>query len=806
MFSMSQKLFYSILMLALLSFHFNKTIAQNKKKYTISGYIEDATSGEKLLATTILDTNSRKGTISNTYGFYSITLPEGNVSLLVSYIGYERQIQNINLNKDLKFNINLQPAATLKEVTITDKVENKIENRTEMSVTQVPIQQMKKIPALLGEVDILKVLQLTPGVQSGGEGTSGLYVRGGGPDQNLILLDGVPVYNASHLFGFFSVFNSDAISNVTLTKGGYPARYGGRLSSVIDITMKEGNNKKFHGEGGVGIIASRLTVEGPIWKDRTSFIVSGRRTYIDVLAQPFILAQSDGQAAGGYFFYDLNGKINHKINDKNRLYLSAYGGRDKFYVRQSQIDDFEKSTFQAGIGWGNITSALRWNSEISSKLFSNLTLTFTDYNFNVSAEQSTKQLFAVPPTTDEFKLNFTSGIKDFALKWDFDYMPSPNHLVKYGVSAIRHKFSPEAIQLKIKDNQTDSNIKINPSPNIFATEAFIYIEDEWKINNRLIANVGLHTSAFWVKNSFYWLPQPRIAVRYLLPYNIALKGSFATMQQYIHLLSNSGVSLPTDLWLPATDKIKPQRSQQIALGLAKTLLNDQFEVSVEAYYKTMDGLIEYKNGASFLGSSNWENKVESNGKGWARGVELFIQKKSGKTTGWIGYTLAKTDRQFEGTDINYGKKFPYRYDRRHDISIVVSHEFNKKWQLSSTWVYGTGNAVSFPLELYNGMNTPGGQYNFFGGQLQSFGERNSFRMNAYHRFDVGVSYTKQKKRHQGIWNLSVYNAYNRRNPFFIQVSSQYAQNPATGQVEETRVASQFSLFPIVPSISYSFKF
>ena len=783
--------------------------AQPKKlRYTVSGYLKNAQSGEALIGANIYDFSKKMGTTSNTYGFYSISFEAGTkASLTFSYTGYQKQTKDIELTQNLALDIEMQPSTELKEVVITAETAQKIEERTSMSVVEIPIEQIKKIPALMGEVDIIKVLQLLPGVQSGGEGQSGLYVRGGGPDQNLILLDGVPVYNASHLFGFFSVFNADAISDVTLTKGGFPARYGGRLSSVIDIKMKEGNQKKFSGSGSLGLIASKIALEGPIIKDKTSFIVSARRTYIDVLAQPFILAAAQGRGTGGYYFYDVNAKINHRIGPKDRLYLSMYTGKDKFYAKAKETNAFSTSEVNFGLGWGNLTSALRWNHQFSPKLFANTTATYSKYGFGVSA--GTKDQFTQNGITQksEYNLIYNSGINDLAAKIDFDYLPLPNHFVRFGASVIKHRFKPEATDFKaVEGTQTIIDTTFTASLPIDAIETAIYVEDDFKIGEKLKINPGLHFSTFTVRGTTYKALQPRLAVNYMLPKSIALKASYAEMQQYIHLLSNGGIGLPTDLWLPATDRVKPMRSQQVALGLAKSFYDNKFEISIEGYYKRMNGLIEYKNGSNAISSVNWEDKVETGGVGQSRGLEFFLQKKTGKTTGWIGYTLAKTDRQFVGTEINDGKVYAYRYDRRHDVSVVWTQEITKKIDFAATWVYGTGNAVTFPLQIYRAAPTNNNFGNFFPSDLEFYGQRNSFRMAAYHRLDLGISFKKETRWGERTWNVSVYNAYGRANPYFIYLASQYNYNPNTGATEVTRLAKQISLFPLIPSVSYNFKF
>lgn len=781
------------------------------QKFTISGYIKDAASSESLIGANVFDTHTKTGTSTNQYGFYSLTLPADSVGLIYSFVGYGAQVTSFYLQKDTIINIELADQALLEEIVISAREAEKIQEVTQMSTVSVPIAQIKSLPALLGEVDVLKALQLLPGVQSGGEGTSGLYVRGGGPDQNLILLDGVPVYNASHLFGFFSVFNADAINNVQLIKGGFPSRYGGRLSSVIDINMKEGNMKEFHGEGAVGLIAAKLTLEGPIVKDKTSFIVSGRRTYLDVLARPLIKAASEGEGVAGYFFYDLNAKVNHKFSNRDRLYLSAYLGDDKFYFREQYSNMYNGHeldyTSDNGLQWGNLTSALRWNHMYNSKLFSNLTLTYSRYRFDIFAdyeEEFYDDAEEVEKTTYS-KAAYLSGINDMAAKIDFDYIPSPRHYVRFGANAIRHSFHPGAFNIVSNEEIVDIDTTLGASTT-HAIEYAAYIEDDIEITDRLKVNAGLHFSGFYVDQRFYKSLQPRVAARYFLAPELSLKASYARMTQYIHLLTNSGIGLPTDLWVPATGNIPPQDAQQVAVGFAKGLRN-QYEVSLEGYYKNMKNLIEYKEGASFVSiSGTWQNKVEA-GTGRSYGAELLIQKKEGRTTGWLGYTLSKSDRQFD--NLNQGKRFPYKYDRRHDLGLAVVHHWKERVDLSFAWVFGTGNATSIPTTIYAGEESSD-SYNYYPEsgfnptEVYYYGERNSFRMRSYHRLDVSIAFKKKTKWGERTWTLGVYNAYSRKNPFFIYLSEDGEY--INGVYKEKSQFKQVSLFPFIPSVNYSFKF
>jgi hypothetical protein len=783
--------------------------AQSAQKYTISGYVSDADSGEKLIAATVFDKKSGAGTVTNTYGFFSLTLPsKDSIYLTITYLGFQPQVMPMLLRENKQLKIDLLPAASLKEVTITAEKYERIEERAQMSRIDIPIEQIKNIPALLGEKDVLKALQLLPGVSSGGEGQSGLYVRGGGADQNLILLDGVPVYNASHLFGFFSVFNADAIKDVTLTKGGFPARFGGRLSSVVEINLKEGNENEFHGEGSVGIIASKLTLEGPIQKGKSSFIVSARRTYIDVLARPIIKAgfkSNGGSGVAGYYFYDMNAKINHKISDKDRIYLSFYAGKDKFYFNLSEKGNNNGSeeyefNINTGLGWGNTTTALRWNHILNPKLFGNTTLTYSRYNFNtdVGGGDRSRPNSSAPWSENTNSLNYFSGIDDIAAKLDFDYLPVPNHFIKFGASEIFHTFHPGVFSTRIIDTESnlDKTVKLG-QPDLNASEIATYIEDDWKATDRIRINAGLHFSGFVPKKKAYFSVQPRFNIRYLLNEGWAIKGAFSTMRQYIHLLTNESIGLPTDLWLPTTDTIKPQDSWQVALGVAKSFGKEKaYEVSLEGYYKEMNGVISFKEGASLFQFGDWQQRV-TQGKGTAYGAEFFVQKKKGRFTGWLGYTLSWTWRQFD--DLNFGKRYPYKYDHRHDLELVGSYKFTERMRLSATWVYSTGNATTFGTSKYqapSAYSQIGNGQNSYTSETTNTPVRNNFRFPSYNRMDIGIDFTKKKKRHERTWSFGAYNAYNRKNAFFLFLQT---RNNKTNLY-------QASLFPIIPYINYSFKF
>jgi outer membrane receptor for ferrienterochelin and colicin len=761
------------------------------QKFTISGYVKDKRSGENMIGASVFNVKTTQGTTTNNYGFYSLTLTADSALIRFSYVGHQNTVVQILLTQDTVLNVELDIAGVLQEIVIEGNTEEAIQNTTRMGTIDVPIEQINKIPALLGETDVMKVLQLLPGVQGGTEGSSGLYVRGGGPDQNLILLDGVPVYNASHLFGFFSVFNSNAINHVELIKGGFPARFGGRLSSVIDISMKEGNLKEFKGEGSIGVVASRITLEGPIKKDQTSFIVSARRTYIDILSRPIIQAASQGDIIAGYYFYDLNAKVNHKVDDRNRLYLSAYLGNDKAYSRYkdewTNNDQHTSYEDEFGLRWGNITTALRWNRIVNKKLFSNLTATYSRYRFDVFADfKETIEENGTSRTTFN-SADYESGIRDYALKLDFDYLPGPTHFVKFGGQAMQHLFTPGVFSYQ-SNEESDTTFGANK---IFAKEFYAYLEDDIHLSQNLKINVGIHGSGFLVNNKLYHSIQPRVAARYLLSPAMSLKVSYAQMTQYLHLLTNAGLGLPTDLWVPATEQVKPEQSYLYSIGFAYNL-NSKYEFSIEGYYKEMTGLIEYKEGASYVDIENdWQTKV-TRGNGESYGSEFFVQKKTGKFSGWIGYTLAWNYRTFP--EIDEGRRFPYKYDRRHDIEIALVYELSEKKDLSLTWVYGTGAAISLPNDTYAGApgHTP-----YPASEVQHYDGRNNYRMKAYHRMDISYSIKKKTKYGERTWSFALYNAYSRKNPFFMDINY-------TKDGEKKFI--QYSLFPIIPSAAVHFKF
>jgi len=768
-------------------------LAQNR--CTISGYIRDHASGESLIGATLTVKNSGKGVNSNAYGFFSITLPAGNLQLDVSYVGYVSKEINMVLDRDTVLNVFLTPGLNLSEdvVVIARRRDNNVKT-AQMGKISLPIEQIKLLPAFMGEVDILKAIQLMPGVRNAGEGSSGFYVRGGGPDQNLILLDDAVVYNSGHLFGFFSVFNADAIKNVTLIKGGMPAQYGGRLSSVLDVSMKEGNNKRFEVDGGIGLIASRLSVQGPVKKDKSSFIVTARRTYIDALTKPFV-SKSSRFSGSGYYFYDLNAKINYEFSGKNRLYLSGYFGKDVFdFVNGTQSLD-------VNIPWGNATGTLRWNHVFNQKLFLNTTAVYNDYNFRFSGAQN------------NFKIKMESGIQDLSVKQDYDYYPFTSHKIKFGFNYTWHRFKPSVVsgnQDSIKFEPLNAQIK-------YAHDVALYLQDTWDIDSHLSINGGLRFSFFeqvgpykryttdvngnrtdstvygrGKKVKSYGGVEPRITLRYAINDVHSIKLSVTRNLQYIHLVSNAGTTLPTDVWVPSTYRVKPQIGWLYAAGYFRNFHSNMFETSLELYYKNMQNQIEYKEGYTPTTLDDTENSFTF-GKGWSYGAELFIHKVKGKFTGWLGYTLSYTWRKFP--ELNFGKKYPAKYDRRHDLSLVAMYELNKKWKFGATFVFATGNAVTLPQRFYiiEGVLT------------QEYSAINQYRLPSYHRLDLSATLTpkrNEKRKVKREWVFSIYNVYSRKNPYFIYFDQ--TGSPLNGDLKIQ--AKQVSLFPIIPSVTYNLKF
>ncbi len=799
------------------------------KSHTISGYVTDGKSQETLIGASVYEASTMKGTVTNNFGYYTLKLGEGQVKMKASFVGFAPYEAVFNLKNDTIINIALSQSNQLDEVTVTARaMENNVKG-AQMSTIELPVTQLKKVPALFGETDVIKALQLLPGVQSGTEGSAGMYVRGGGPDENLILLDGVPLYNVNHAAGFFSAFNSDAIKNVTLYKGNFPARFGGRLSSVVDVHMKDGDMHEYHANLSLGLIASKVNVEGPIVKGKTSFNLSFRRTYYDLITAPLAnylvkLETETGKnsAWAGYYFYDFNLKLNHKFSDKDRLFLSIYSGDDKVYARMKYKNEYETDygtssnleKLNLDWKWGNRIAALRWNHVIQPNLFMNVTGAYTQYRHSMGAGYSTESIRPQSSYTENMDLGVHSGIYDISAKADFDYKPFENHDVKFGANLTHHTYSPTttAIHLKETENQQTGFVfdSVTDDARIRALETDLYIEDNWDISNFFKLNAGLHYSTFTVDKKTYHSLQPRLSARALVTENFSLKAGYAYMSQYIHLLSSNAISLPTDLWVPVTGNIVPMNAHQVAVGAFYDWKG--FEFSVEGYYKKMNNVMEYKDGASFfsLDQTDWQDKVVM-GDGWSYGIELFAQKQVGKFTGWVGYTWSHTNRLFDrpGQELNFGKVFPAKYDRRHDLNIVLMYEFNKRVDVGATWIYSSGNCATLPLQGYHGVDLYSSPYfGYYQGQpttINHIESRNNYRFNSYQRLDLVANFHKQKKHCERIFSINIYNVLCHNNPFVVYPRDVEVYDPSTGATEYRKTLRQICIFPIIPTLSWQYK-
>ena len=769
-------------------------------KHEISGYVKDFSNGESLIGATVRILGTPKAVQTNTYGYFSISTTNVNDSIVVSYVGYQSAYLAAIFSSNKKLNIELKPfSISTNEIVIKGEKSNKQITSTNMSIVEIDAEKLKSLPVILGEQDVLKAITLLPGIKSGGEAGTGFYVRGGGPDQNLILMDEAVVYNPSHLFGFLSVFNADAVKNIEIIKGGMPANYGGRLSSILNVSMREGNNKKFQSSGGVGLIASRFTVEGPLKKGKSSFLLSGRRTYIDVLAKPFIPSSISGT---GYYFYDLNVKTNIQLDEKNKLFFSGYFGRDILNFKSPR----NKDVF-FNFGWGNSTATLRWNHLFNQKLFLNTSLIYNRYDlFNDF-------------TFGNNGFNVRSGVEDINLKMDFNYYTNNKHAFKFGYNYTFHQFQPGILTGSI--GTTSLNQQVNTQ---YAHEFATFITDEWKLSQRFSMNLGLRAVAFdlvgpYTKNlydndtglpsnqsiqyktgesiAFYPVLEPRASATYLLNESNSLKASFTQTYQFLHLATTSGAQFPVDLWVPSSEKVKPQLAYQYALGYYRNFLNDELEASIETYYKPMYNQIEFKPGAQLFFNQNLENEMIF-GNGLSYGLEFLLRKPSGRLNGWIGYTWSRSTRQFD--QLNQGQSYFYRYDRTHDMSITMSYQINKKWTANFVFVFGTGNAVTLPSGRYAyrfGYNQTENKPEFV--FVDVYDKINSYRLPAYHRADISFTYIRKKtEKWESSWNFSIYNLYNRANPYFIY----FYPDKDLGQVK----AYMVYLFPILPSVQWNFKF
>ena len=767
-----------IYLLALLLLPAHMLFAQ--QKFTVSGSVKDKKTGEVVIGAVVKVAElPQTGGVTNDYGFYSLTLPSGTYTIKISYLGYAEQSEKVVLDKNLKQNIELSAAGNeLKEVTVSSKAKDNNVREAQMGVTRLDVKDINLLPVIFGERDVMKTVQLLPGVKPAGDGNAGFYVRGGAADQNLILLDEAVVYNPSHLLGFFSTFNSDAIKNVTLYKGNEPAQYGGRLASVMDVKMNDGNDKEYHVSGGIGLISSKINIEGPIVKDESSFLISARRTYADVFLK---LSNDPTVNSSSLYFYDLNAKLNYKLSDKDRLYLSGYFGQD----------DLGFSTL-FGLNWGNSTGTLRWNHIINPKVFSNTSLIYSDYKYNININ------------TSGINASILSKIQDWNLKEELSFFPNPENSIRIGFNSIYHTILP---------GEYTGNITVPSQPSTHTWENALFVSNGWKASSRLSIDYGLRLSAFSVlggDNKFYDLnadhniidtlhygagqivktyvnPEPRLSASYMLNDKSSVKMAYARNSQYLHLLSNSTTSNPTDKWVASNNIIKPELSDEVSAGYFRNFKDNTYEFSAETYYKNLQNQVDYKDNANLLSNDPIEPQLLF-GQGRAYGLELLFRKNVGRFTGWVAYTLSRTELQING--INNNQWYAARQDRTHDLSVVGIYKLSKKWTLSADFVYYTGNAVTFPS----------GKYTVDNHIVFLYTERNGYRTPAYNRLDLGATVQfKQHKHFSSEMVFSLYNAYGRENPYIITFD-QSTTNP------QQTVATQTALFKFVPSIAYNFKF
>jgi len=764
-----------------------------QEQYTISGMLTDDSSGEPLIAATVyVHEDQSLGTYSDEKGQYIISLKAGTYTLIINYFSYTSDTLLVTVDQNVQLNVRLRPETQKLDEVVLKSTARQQENveTTDMGKISINAETAGKLPAIFGETDLMKTLQLLPGVQAAGEGNTGIYVRGGGPDQNLVLLDNAPVYNTGHLFGFFSVFNNDAISDVTLYKGNIPAQYGGRISSVIGFSMKEGNYKKLKAEGGIGLISSRLALSGPIVKDKASFIVSGRRSYLDIISKP--IARSRGFGGVPYYFYDLNGKLSWKAGKKDRFCLSGYYGRDQ--LKMTFFDD----RINILTHWGNATTTFAWHHVYNEKLIQDLSLIYNKFDFLASAQ------------FDQYQTSINSAITDYTFRADYEYLPSVKHKIRFGFQYTWHTFTPRKSSTTADSTQFDNGVANN---HIYAHDLALYAEDEVNINEKLRLNIGLRYNLFNQTGPYTYLPpndnenntllfkrgesvktwhglEPRIALRYLINPESSVKTSFTVANQYIHMISLTGNMMPFDIWLPSTILTAPQRGWQYSLGYFRDIRSNQYEFSAETYYKEMKNQLEYRQ--DYVPSVTGQPEYDLvKGAGWAYGIELFFKKKYGSLQGWIGYTLSRTLRKFP--DINEGRIFPARYDRIHDLNIVATYDYGARWTFGATFVFASGQAVTLPERRY-----------FIEGNLYfQYGDRNSYRMQPYNRLDLSVTYHgKETRKFRSSWTLAVYNVYNRKNPYMYFIDAYISPEDLNINLS----AKKLYLFPILPSLTWNFSF
>ena len=765
------------------------TIA-SAQKHTISGVVRDAESGE-LLPSANVYLNSGVGTVTNNYGFFSIKTEQPAVTLNVSYVGYSVYSQIFTIKNDTAIEVKLSSDNQIEEVLVTDNSAQSRLRSSQFNIANITMREVAQLPTLLGEHDVLKAMQTMPGVGSGADGMTGLYVRGGSPDQNLILLDGAPVYNANHLFGYLSVFNSEAIKSATLLKGGFPARYGGRLSSVFDIQMKEGNANQMHGMASVGLLSSQVAIEGPI-DERTSYLVTLRRAYFDIFLWTMCklsdIRDGVGKSSAGYHFTDFNAKINHRLDAKSQIFASFYAGTDKFKSRS----DFPGGGYDVHdrfkLKWHNQTATLRYNRTLANNLFMNASLIYSRYKYFTKTSVRNDYF-----DSDGYYFSSSEGesaLQDLTAKADFDWFAANNHTIKTGASISRHWFSPE--QCAYESGGDDWGTAVSDTSygtkKVKSADLSAFIEDNWTITENLKANIGVRTTLFNVEKRNYASVEPRASLCYLINNNLSVKTAYSRMTQYVHLVSNSSVGLPTDQWLPSTKRVKPETSDQISVGVQYN--TPDYEFTAESFCKKMNNLVEFREGANYMSYRNWEEKLTA-GKGVSYGFELMAKRSAGRTTGWVSYTLSWSNRKF--AELNGGESFPFKYDRRHDLSIVAMHTFSKKFDVSANWNISSGSHVTLPIARFIDLD---------GDEVVAYSKRNEYRMPLYHRLDISANLHRPKRRGLATWTFGVYNIYARQNPLYIYADSEKGQWFEADRYYMKKV----SVLTIVPTISYTFRF
>lgn len=777
----------------------------SEQMFTIIGYVSDSRTGERLLGANVFCGDRNEGTATNYYGFYSLTLPGGDIDLFSSYVGYNSDRRTFLLKTDTVINFSLSPNIELPEVSVLGSRMPNLLRGSSFGASRVSMEQIVEAPALFGESDLMRGIQMLPGIQSGSEGFTGLFVRGGGPDQNLVLLDDVPVYNVGHLLGFFSIFNTDAVKQVSVTKDGFPGRYGGRLSSVVDVRMKEGRKDRIGGSISLGLLSSGVSLDGPAFNDKSTFALSFRRTYVDALAALYQLGENDKT---NYYFFDFNGKYSYEISERSKIFLSSYWGRDKLYTLYN-YRDFDVGLGGEGVretvtlndesnaGWWNFTGALRWNYVLNPRLFSNLTATYSNYRFFIGLKQSDDN----QENLNTYEQRYLSGIQDYNLKVDFENFYSSDVTFRFGASGVIHRFNP-GIDI-VKASGSDGKAEETSIEDVFVSgqEYRTYIENEFSFGTGFHGNVGLHSALFVGEGEHYLSVEPRASFRYNLTQTVDLKATLSRMSQFVHLVGTAGYSLPTDLWLPVSDKISPMFSNQATLGVDFYFgQNRSYILSLEGYIKSYKNLLAYKESTGFFDyTTSWEDKL-TKGSGDSYGGELLFQKNKGNLTGWLGYTYAHSTVHFP--ELNEGEPYSARFDRRHDASLFMNYRFNARVTGSLTWMYGSGNPVTLPEEKYFAPSFNWSKESDYG-YSESVGSLNNYRMPSFHRLDLGVNFSKKKKRGERIWSFGVINAYGRQNPFLLYFSE--SENSPEGSA--MRQLKQLSLFPFpIPYVKYSFKF